>query len=70
MEEIKYSNNKIDYRNQIFDIGEYYSLGDACIINLYDFESNFFVVLVANETSINGIIQTSADMIIETLRNG
>ena len=31
---------------------------------------NCIIVLVANQTTINGIIQTSAQMIIETLSNG
>ena len=31
---------------------------------------NYYFTVVANEVTINGIIQTSADMIIETLSNG
>ena len=33
-------------------------------------EYNWGTTAIANETKINGIVQTSADMIIETLSNG
>jgi hypothetical protein len=70
MEELIYSDNQVNYRGQFYFVGESSIMGDAAIVNLYDAESNFNVILVANETMINGVIQTSAQMIIDTLANG
>jgi hypothetical protein len=42
----------------------------AVFIRLYDDINDGLVTVVANEVSINGIVQTSAQMIIETLSNG
>jgi hypothetical protein len=69
MEELIYNGNELNYRGQFFQIGESANLEDTVLLNLYDSESNFNIILVANETSINGVIQTSAQMIIDTLTN-
>lgn len=69
MEEIIYIGNELNYRGQFFQIGESVNLIDIVILNLYDSESNFNITLVANETTINGVLQTSAQMIIDTLTN-
>lgn len=69
MEEIIYIGNEINYRGQFFQIGESVNLQDTVLLNLYDSESDFNIILVANETSINGVLQTSAQMIIDTLTN-
>lgn len=69
MEELIYLDNQVNYRGQFFFVGESNIMGDAVIIYLYDLENNFPVIIVANETSINGVIQTSAQMIIDTLTN-
>ena len=69
MEELIYIDNKLNYRGQFFEIGQSVNLGDTILLNLYDSESNFNVILVANETTINGVLQTSAQMIIDTLTN-
>jgi hypothetical protein len=67
MEELIYIDNKLNYRGQFFQIGESVNLEDTVLLNLYDSESNFNIILVANDTTINGVIQTSAQMIIDTL---
>lgn len=69
MEELIYIGNELNYRGQFFQIGEYANLEDTVLLNLYDSESNFNIILVANETTINGVLQTSAQMIIDTLTN-
>jgi len=69
MEELLYLDNQLNYRAQFFGIGQSVNLGDTILLNLYDFENNFNVVLVANQTTINGVLQTSAQMIIDTLTN-
>ena len=69
MEELIYIDNKLNYRGQFFEVGQSVNLGDTILLNLYDSESNFNVILVANETTINGGLQTSAQMIIDTLTN-
>lgn len=67
MEELIYIGNELNYRGQFFQIGESVNLQDTVLLNLYDSESNFNIILVANETTINGVVQTSAQMIIDTL---
>ena len=69
MEELIYLDNQVNYRGQFFFVGESNIMGDAVIIYLYDLENNFPVIIVANETTINGVLQTSAQMIIDTLTN-
>lgn len=69
MEELIYIGNELNYRGQFFQIGESVNLEDTVLLNLYDSESNFNIILVANETTINGVLQTSAQMIIDTLTN-
>lgn len=69
METIIYFNDKIQYRGYWYNVGEGFSIDDICLLNLYDEENNFNIILVANETTINGVIQTSAQMIIDTLTN-
>ena len=69
MEELIYIGNELNYRGQFFQIGESVNLQDTVLLNLYDSESNFNIILVANETTINGVLQTSAQMIIDTLTN-
>ncbi len=39
-------------------------------IRLRNDQYDFGILAIVNETIINGIIQTSADMIIETISNG
>lgn len=69
METIIYLNDKIQYRGYWYNVGEGLSIDDICLLNLYDEENNFNIILVANETTINGVLQTSAQMIIDTLTN-
>lgn len=67
MEELIYVDSKLEYRGFWYSVGQGSSMDDLCIINIYEGEYNFDIVLVANETTINGILQTSAQMIIDTL---
>ena len=69
MEELIYIDNQLKYRGQFFQVGDSSIMGDAVILNLKDYENDFNVALVANETTINGVIQISAQMIIDTLTN-
>jgi hypothetical protein len=69
MEELLYLDYQLDYRGQFYQVGQSVNLGDTVLLNLYDSESNFNIILVANETTINGVLQTSAQMIIDTLNN-
>ena len=69
MTELIFLGNFLTFRGQQFNCGQSYIEGDACIINLLNEDNNFNVILVSNETTINGVLQTSAQMIIETLSN-
>ena len=69
MTDLIFSGNLLTFREQKFNCGQLYIEGDACIINLLNDDNDFNVMLVANETTINGVLQTSAQMIIDTLTN-
>jgi hypothetical protein len=69
MEELTYLDNQLNYRGQFYEVGDSMIMDDAVFLNLFDTENNFKVIIVANQTSINGVIQTSSQMIIETLTN-
>jgi len=69
MEELTYLDNQLNYRGQFYQVGDSMIMDDVVVTNLFDTENNFNVILVANQTSINGVIQTSAQMIIDTLNN-
>jgi hypothetical protein len=69
MEELTYLDNQLNYRGQFYQVGDSMIMDDAVFLNLFDTENNFKVIIVANQTSINGVIQTSAQMIIDTLTN-
>ena len=69
MEELTYLDNQLNYRGQFYQVGDSMIMDDVVVTNLFDAENNFNVILVANQTSINGVIQTSAQMIIDTLTN-
>jgi len=42
---------------------------EIAYLNLFNDKYNFTYGVVANETTINGVLQTSAQMIIDTLTN-
>jgi len=69
MEELTYLDNQLNYRGQFYQVGDSMIMDDVVVTNLFDTENNFNVIIVANQTSINGVIQTSAQMIIDTLTN-
>ena len=69
MEELTFLDNQLNYRGQFYQVGDSMIMDDVVVTNLFDAENNFNVIIVANQTSINGVIQTSAQMIIDTLSN-
>ena len=70
MELILFKNNVMTYREQLYQVGVMSVIGDAAMIQIINDKADCNITLVANETTINDVIQTSADMIIETLSNG
>jgi hypothetical protein len=70
MEFVTFENGIMNYRNCLLWVRNSEVLGDACLINVFNEDNDFIITLVANETTINGVIQTSAQMIIDTLSNG
>jgi hypothetical protein len=67
MEEITISNGLMTYRGQEYNYSYATHIDTAVFIRLYDDINEGLVTVVANEVSINGIVQTSAQMIIDTL---
>jgi hypothetical protein len=70
MEELLLIDNQLTYRGFQYYIANTQQVNDAVFVNLIHDDSEFTITLVANQTSINGILQTSAQMIIDTLTNG
>lgn len=70
MEYLYFIDNKLDFRGCICSIRDMYEVGSAVMISLFNDENDFVITAVVNETYINDVLQTSADMIIETLSNG
>ena len=71
MEEITFINNIITYRGYDYSIGFIEPGSDiSALVNLVNEPYTFTVALIENETIINGVLQTSAQMIIDTLSNG
>ena len=70
MEEITLINGQLTYRGQTYNYSGMTEINTAVNIALLYEDSEFEVTVVANEVSINGVLQTSAQMIIDTLSNG
>lgn len=64
-------NNPILNLNEInYEISSIDLISDQiAYLNLFSDKYNFTYGVVANETTINGVLQTSAQMIIDTLTN-
>jgi len=71
MLQLIYNNSLLTYNECSYAIGLLEATSD---INVFvGIQNDFYdciIVLVANQTIINGIVQTSAQMIIDTLTNG
>jgi hypothetical protein len=70
MEELIFIDNQLTYRGSQYFVANTQPVNDAVFVNLIYEDSDFTITLVANQTTINGILQTSAQMIIDTLSNG
>jgi hypothetical protein len=70
MEEITISNGILTYRGLEYNYSYDSHIDTMVFIRLYDDIHDGLVTVVANEVSINGIVQTSAQMIFDTLSNG
>jgi len=70
MEEITIINGLLNYRGHEYNYSYSMQMDTAVFIRLYNDYDDFMVTVVANEVTINGILQTSAQMIIDTLTNG
>ena len=63
-------NNLLNFRNELLDCKSFEIQDEFVLINVINEENDCFVLFEANETTINGILQTSAQMIFDTLSNG
>lgn len=69
MENLFFADYKLDFRGCICSIRDMYDIGNAVMIHVYNEENDFVITAVANQTTINDVLQTSSEMIIETLSN-
>lgn len=70
MEEITLIKGQLTYRGQLYNYSDLTMIYNAVNIRLFYNDCDFEVTVVADEVSINGVVQTSAQMIIDTLSNG
>lgn len=71
MLELIYTNTLLIFNNEEYNIVLLEATSDTNVyVGVQNDVYNYIIVLVANETSINGVLQTSAQMIIDTLSNG
>lgn len=70
MFEIQIQNNEMIFRGIALNYDIHLIDDDGVYVRLHNEANDFITYLVANEVSINGVIQTSAQMIIDTLSNG
>ena len=64
---IKYIDGILMFNGQEFSISELTIESNAVFVHLVNENNDFTMVLVENETTINDVIQTSAQMIYDTL---
>ena len=70
MIELIFTNSLLSWNGNLFQVVDSYSDGEInANLNLVNDDNNFWVLFLANETTINGVLQTSAKMIIDTLTN-
>ena len=67
MEKITINNGLLTYRGLEYNYSYHSQMDTLVFIRLYDDIHDGLVTVVANEVSINGILQTSAQMIFDTL---
>lgn len=66
-----FNDNKLTIKDNSFTISESYTDGpDNANIHLINEHNDFWILFQSNDLTINGIVQTSAQMIIDTLSNG
>lgn len=70
MENLIFKNNILQFRGQSYKVESFEFYEGYVRVNLINEDNNILVLLGENEVSINGVIQTSAQMIIDTLSNG
>lgn len=70
MFEIQIQNNEMIFRGVALNYDIHLIDDDGVYVRLYNEVNDFITYLIANEVSINGVIQTSVQMIIDTLSNG
>ena len=68
MESILFSGGILNFNGGYYNLVEIISdPGQAVLVSLKNEQYQFTIALNANETTINGVLQTSCEMIVETL---
>jgi hypothetical protein len=70
MLDLIFTNNILEFRDDFFEISSV-DLVDINMVHVHIYNEiyNEIIGVTANETTINGVLQTSAQMIIDTLTN-
>lgn len=70
MVKLIYINEILEFRKDFFKVISVDPIGDIMVhAHIYNEIYNEIIGLSENETTINGVLQTSAQMIIDTLTN-
>jgi hypothetical protein len=68
MESILFSGGILNFNGGYYNlIGIISDPGQAVLVSLKNEQYEFTIALTAQETTINGVLQTSSEMIVETL---
>ena len=68
MESILFSEGILNFNGGYYNlVGILFDPGQAVLVSLKNEQYQFTIALNANETIINGVLQTSSEMIVETL---
>ena len=71
MDIITQTKDKIIYRGIDYTVGSAEVTSDITVlVNIYNDDYNPTIALVANETIINDVLQTSVEMLYKTITNG
>lgn len=71
MNYLYFNDNVLNINDNLFSIDGSYTDGpDNANIHLINDDNDFWILFQSNDVTINGVLQTSAQMIIDTLSNG
>lgn len=67
MEIVTFVDGWMTYRDCVVQIESMFTEDNICYVHVINEQNDFSLILVADNTIINGVLQTSAQMIYDTL---